>query len=73
MTDIFGKGESSSDTSSEEDGQEQEVMEKIETGMPHFNPQDTIMEGATKDINTFYEKINQFEKITNSNLLDVWK
>ena len=35
MTDIFGKGESSSDTSSEEDGQEQEVMEKIETGMPH--------------------------------------
>ena len=31
------------------------------------------MEEATKDINTFYEKINQFEKITNSNLLDVWK
>lgn len=37
------------------------------------NPQDLIMDEATKDINAFYDKINQFEKITNSNLLDVWK
>lgn len=31
------------------------------------------MDVATKDMNNFYEKINQFEKITNSTLLDVWK
>ena len=37
------------------------------------NPQDLIMDEATKDINAFYDKINQFEKITNFNLLDVWK
>lgn len=75
MTDIFGKGVSSSDSSSEDDPEapQDHVMQKIETGMPHYNPQDLIMDEATKDMNTFYEKINQFEKITNSNLLDVWK
>ena len=31
------------------------------------------MDSAITDMNTFYEKVNEFEKITNQNLLDIWK
>jgi len=31
------------------------------------------MEEATKDMNNFYEKVNKFEMITSSSLMDAWK
>jgi len=32
-----------------------------------------MLENGITDMNEFFKKVNQFEKITNSALLDVWK
>jgi hypothetical protein len=37
------------------------------------NPQDVLFETTKEDMDKFFEKINQFEKITNQSLKDIWK
>lgn len=36
-------------------------------------PQDTLLEDSMKNMNDFLEKVNKFEKITNSRLIDLWQ
>ena len=36
-------------------------------------PEEKIFEQGVIDLNKFIEKINQFEKITNQSLLDIWR
>lgn len=50
------------------------VFNKIFTHLVYVEPQqDVLLEDEIKNMNEFIEKVNKFEKITNSRLIDLWQ